>query len=147
MVTLQHPREDETRVDPVLSRDVQRKRSVEMGFGKAAVLPTRLISRWPSKHKTYRRQQSFRYADHWRLPRDVQRGDCHVKIFPARFGVTRVERWRHSVFVAGLWSRRSRRGRRFGGRFDSHFHLGAWLEAHLVAIFVRQSVLDANLSI
>src|SRR6266446_772956 len=57
VVTLQYPWEHETRVDPVLSRDVQRKRSVEMGFlGKPRSRLLGLISSWPSRHKTYRRR-------------------------------------------------------------------------------------------
>src|SRR6266481_6965069 len=42
------------------------------GFGKAAVSLIGLISSWPSRHKTYRRRQPFRSADHGKLPRDVQ---------------------------------------------------------------------------
>src|SRR6266446_8495802 len=42
------------------------------GFGKAAVSLIGLISSWPSRHKTYRRRQPFRSADHGKLPRDIQ---------------------------------------------------------------------------
>ena len=72
-VTLQEPQEDETRVDPVSGRDVQQKTvQWKWHFGKAALSPVRLILRWTSKHKTCRRQQPFRSADHWTLPRDVR---------------------------------------------------------------------------
>jgi hypothetical protein len=41
VVTLQYPWEHETRVDAVLSRDIQRKRSVEMGFWESRGLAYR----------------------------------------------------------------------------------------------------------
>src|SRR5437660_12916230 len=98
-----------------------------------------LISSWPSRHKTYRRRQPFRSADHGKLPGDVQLNEVSA-------GISRdpVEPWQHSVFLVAL---RVRRSRRLRWRLDSHFHFGAWLEAYLVAIFVRQSVLYPNLSI
>jgi hypothetical protein len=38
VVTLQDPWEDETRVDPVAGREVQRKTSVKIGFWESRVL-------------------------------------------------------------------------------------------------------------